>query len=187
MCAIIGSTLSDRAAVSSEGIKADAMAVSGLNINAARFRPGAISVSSSSHLPPSVGSRKAKPVMFPPGWLTRATRPLRTGSPTAAKTDRDRPRLPLEGNGRRGRLCQDDVRLQADQLVRERPYPIDVIAAPTDVHPHVAAFGPTQARERLRERREDSVRQRIVFVPPSYENADAPHPLALLRPRRERP
>ena len=38
---MIGSTLSDRAAVSSEGIKADATAVSGLNMNAARLRPGA--------------------------------------------------------------------------------------------------------------------------------------------------
>jgi len=67
MCAMVGATLSDRAAASSEGIKADAMAVSGLNMNAARFSPGAISESSSSHLPPSVGSKAAKPVVFPPG------------------------------------------------------------------------------------------------------------------------
>ena len=44
------------------------------------------------------------------------------------KDDRDRLRLPLEGNGRRGRACQDDVGLQADQLLRERSRPIDVIA-----------------------------------------------------------
>src|SRR6516162_11330930 len=34
----------------------DAGAVSGLNMIAARFRPGAVSESSSSHLPPSVAS-----------------------------------------------------------------------------------------------------------------------------------
>src|ERR1700751_4613463 len=60
------------------------------------------------------------------------------------KDDRDRPRLPLEGNGRRGRVCHDDVGLQADQLLRERSYSIYVAAAPTKVHPHVAAIDPTQ-------------------------------------------
>ena len=45
--------MSDRAAVSSEGIKVDTGAVSGLNMIAARFNPGAISESSLSHLPPS--------------------------------------------------------------------------------------------------------------------------------------
>ena len=39
----------------------------------ARFRPGAISKSSSSHLPPSVASKEAKPVMFPLGRSSRAT------------------------------------------------------------------------------------------------------------------
>jgi len=42
-------------------------------------------------------------------------------------------------NDRRRRVCQDDVGLQADQLLRERSYPIGVTAAPTKVHPHVAA------------------------------------------------
>jgi hypothetical protein len=31
--------------------------------------------------------------------------------------------------------------VQADQLLRERSYPIDVNAAPTKVYPHVAAIG----------------------------------------------
>ena len=55
-------------------------------MSAARLRPGAISESSSSHLPPSVASKMAKPVVFPPGWLRRATMPLATGSLTPAKT-----------------------------------------------------------------------------------------------------
>ena len=49
----------------------------------------------------------------------------------AHKDDRDRPRLALDGSGRRGPACQDDVGLQAEQLPRERWYPIGVIAAPT--------------------------------------------------------
>jgi hypothetical protein len=76
--------------------------------------------------------------------------------------------------------------LQADQLLRERSYPIDVIAAPPKVHPHVAAIGPTQVRKRLRERRAANLPHGIVFVGPN-EHADAPHAVALLRARRERP
>ena len=53
----------------------------------------------------------------------------------ARKDDWDRPRLPLEGDGRRARAYQDDVGSQADQLLRERSYPIDVAAAPAKVHP----------------------------------------------------
>jgi hypothetical protein len=53
---------------------------------AARLSPGAISESSSSHLPPSEGSYKAKPVTFPLGRLSRATTLLATGSFTPAKT-----------------------------------------------------------------------------------------------------
>src|SRR5262249_32077788 len=38
----------------------------------------------------------------------------------------------------------------------------------------------------LRERRDDRLRQGIVFVGP-HEHADAPHAVALLRARRDRP
>src|SRR6516164_7753963 len=58
--------------------------------------------------------------------------------------------------------------------------------SPTSVHPHVAAIAPTQVRKRLRERRVGKLPLRIVLVEPR-EHADAPHAVALLRPRRERP
>jgi hypothetical protein len=74
------------------------------------------------------------------------------------KDDRDRPRLPLDSNGRRGPVCEDDVGLQADQLLRERSYPIVVTAAPTKVHPHVATIGPTQVRKRLKRDRHLGIR-----------------------------
>ena len=48
--------------------------------------PGAISESSSSHLPPSEASKLAKPVMFPPGWSSRAMMPVATGSLRPGKT-----------------------------------------------------------------------------------------------------
>jgi hypothetical protein len=76
--------------------------------------------------------------------------------------------------------------LQADQLLRERSYPIFVTAAPTKVHPHVATIGPTQVHKRLSERRDVSLPLRIVFVK-RHEHADAPHPVALLRPCHHRP
>jgi hypothetical protein len=76
--------------------------------------------------------------------------------------------------------------LQADQLLRERSYPIDVTAGPTKVHPQVAAIGPTQTRKRLRERREARLPPGIIFVV-RHEHADAPDAAALLRPRREWP
>ena len=67
-----------------------------------------------------------------------------------------------------------------------RLYPIDVGAEPTKVHPHVAAIGPTQARERLSEHREATLLLGIVFVA-HHEHADAPYAVALLRARHERP
>jgi len=76
--------------------------------------------------------------------------------------------------------------LQADQLLCERSYPIDVIAAPTKVHPDVAAIDPTQARKRLLERGEANLRHGIVFVE-QHEHANPPYAVALLRVRRERP
>src|SRR5437763_9710871 len=112
--------------------------MSGLNMIAARLSPGAISESSSSHLPPSEASKVAETSDVP----TRAVEPrddaAGDGIAHVRKNDRDLPRRPLEGSGRRDPVCQDDVGLQADQLLRERSYPTVVSAAPTKVHPHVA-------------------------------------------------
>ena len=80
------------------------------------------------------------------------------------KDNRDCPRLPLDGSGRRGAVCHDNVWLQADQLVRKRPYPIDVIALPPKVDPHVPTIGPTQVRKRLSERGSVGLPHGIVFV-----------------------
>src|SRR5215813_5778311 len=105
---------------------------------ATRLSPGAISESSSQR---GLVEGEAGDVS------TRAIEPLDDaagdGVAHVRKDDRYRPRLPLDGNGRHGRACQDDVGLQADQLLREHSYPIGVTAAPPKVHPQVAAIGPT--------------------------------------------
>jgi hypothetical protein len=56
-----------------------------LNKKATRSTRGAISLSSSSHLPAIVGSTLMKPVTLPPGSLNFDTKPLPTGSETATK------------------------------------------------------------------------------------------------------
>src|SRR5262249_8956596 len=61
-----------------------------------------------------------------------------------------------------------------------------VIAGPLNVHPHVAAIGPTQVCKRLSERSEASLPHGIVFIE-RHEHADAPHAVALLRARRVPP
>ena len=100
----------------------------------------------------------AKPVTFPLGRSSRVRMPLATGSATFAKTI-GIVRVPRwRGGGRRGPACQDDVGLQADQLLRERSYPVGVSAEPPKVHPHVAAIGPTQLRKRFCERGEARLR-----------------------------
>jgi hypothetical protein len=110
-----------------------------------------------------------------------------TGSLTPAKTIGIVRVSRWTGNDRRGPGCHDDVGLQTDQLLRERWYPIGVIAPPPKVRPHVAAIGPTQVGKRLRERRDARLHHGLVFVAP-HEHADAPYyAVALLRPRRKRP
>jgi hypothetical protein len=41
-------------------------------------------------------------------------------------------------------LRDDQVGLQGDELFRESSYLIDVAATPTNLHPQVAAFDPSQ-------------------------------------------
>jgi hypothetical protein len=100
-------------------------------------------------LPPSGASETAEPGDVP----TRAVEPrddaAGDGIAHVRKDDWDRPRLPSDGNDRRGPVCHDDLGLQDDQLLRKRSSPIVVIAVPPKVHPHVAATGPTQVRKRL--------------------------------------
>src|SRR5207248_5655230 len=84
--AAIACTAKERAAAL-KGFRKDSkyVAVAGLNRKATRLTRGAISLSSSSHLPDIVGSIKMKPVTLPPGCGKLATKPLPTGSVTFTK------------------------------------------------------------------------------------------------------
>jgi hypothetical protein len=125
-----------------------------------------------------------KPVIFPPGRGRPATKPSPTGSPTLAKYYRDRPCLPLEYSGHWSPACEDHVGSQPDQLFREHPPPVDVAGGPTNVHPQIAAIGPTQLRKPLRER--GVVGLSLVFAEPR-QHADPLDAVGLLRVPCARP
>jgi hypothetical protein len=57
---------------------------------------------------------------------------------------------------------------------------------PADVDAHVATDGPAQQRERLQERPDPGLKCRVVGGS-GQDDADAPHPLGLLRAHRQRP
>src|SRR5262245_65574297 len=63
---------------------------------------------------------------------------------------------------------------------------VGIAQGPADVDPHVAAVGPAQLLQPLQERCVAGLPFRIV-LDQVREHADAPHPVGLLRPRRERP
>jgi hypothetical protein len=130
-----------------------------------------------------------KPVIFPPGWGRLATKLSPTGY--RCKYDRDRPGLPLQCGGRWGSVCENYVRLEAEQLFCRHPHPVNVTGSPTNVYPHVAAIGPTQLRKSLHEPREVGFSLAIVFIV-RHQNADLSRAVGLLgqphhRPRRRAP
>src|SRR5262245_39867081 len=85
--ASIASTAKDEAAALNGLRKALAYgATAGLNSIATLATCGAISLSSSNHLPASEPTIAWKPVTLPPGRARLATKPLPTGSETVAKT-----------------------------------------------------------------------------------------------------
>jgi hypothetical protein len=97
------------------------------------------------------------------GRSSRGTTPVATGSTRLAKTIG----IVRVSRWRAAATAVEfakNIGLQADQLLRERSYPVGVAASPTKVNLHVAAFGPTQIRKRLRERRKARSPHGIVFV-----------------------
>src|SRR5262249_19498596 len=104
----------------------------------------------------------------------------------AIEHNRNRPGLPPQRRHAQGASSQDDVRRECDQFCRVCAVAVAVVSPPAGGAPHVAAGAPAQLLQDLWERREAGpavwiVRGRV------HEHADTPNPLALLRPRRERP
>src|SRR5262249_34545339 len=83
-------------------------------------------------------------------------------------------------------MSQDDVRHECDQFRRVSASPLRITRAPADVNASIAFVGPVQLCQRLCERQEAGLSCRIVCRE-THEYANAPHALALLRARRERP
>src|SRR5262249_34375156 len=86
----------------------------------------------------------------------------------------------------RGAMGEDDVRRDRDQFRCVSANLGGIGRGPPSVDLHVAADGPAQLPQRLQERPDAGLIFRIVRGC-GQEYADAPHPLALLRPCPERP
>src|SRR5262245_51264999 len=83
-------------------------------------------------------------------------------------------------------MGQDDVWRDRGQFRRVSANFRSIGCGPARVDPHVAAIGPAQLRQRLQERPDTGLKFSIVCGR-GQDHADAPHPLQLLRPCRERP
>src|SRR5215831_2762856 len=83
-------------------------------------------------------------------------------------------------------MRQDDVRRERGQFSCVLANFAGIARGPAGVDAHVAANGPAQERQRLQERPNAGLPFQIVRSC-GQEHADAPHPLALLRVRREWP
>src|SRR5262249_55436288 len=83
-------------------------------------------------------------------------------------------------------MGQDDVGREGGQFRRVSATVGGVVCGPAGVDPHVAADGPAQARQRLQERLDKSLKSRIVRGS-GQEYADAPNAPILLCARGEWP
>src|SRR5262245_47583536 len=84
------------------------------------------------------------------------------------------------------RKPQNDVRLKRRQFRRALAHALGIARAPALLDAQIAADRPAQLLQRLPECGIAGRHLRIVCGE-TREHADAPHPLALLRARRERP
>ena len=84
-------------------------------------------------------------------------------------------------------LRKNEVGLQHDEFLREPLYRLRIAGSrPAKVDPEVAALNPPELLKALPERRDPSLRFRVALGIP-YQRSDAPYPLGLLSPRRNRP
>src|SRR5271170_1894840 len=102
------------------------------------------------------------------------------------KHNRNCPCLASKCAGHGSGLTEDCVGSQIDQLFCEGPDPIRFTGAPAKFDPEIAAFRPTQLRERAPERRDLRLRGRIAFRK-GHQHADQPYPVRLLCPGSEWP
>jgi hypothetical protein len=177
---------SDGAAASAAWKKPTLGAASGLNTNPTRPARGAISLNNSTHLPPIEFSKLAKPVMFLPGCAQTGRKAAADRVADEREYDRYGLRFLLNDPCHLIRAGHHDVGRRGDQLSCKSASLVGIAAGPTIVDLDVAPFNPAQALQALQQRRDIGLSLRIALGV-SHEHADAPHPLGLLRPGRERP
>ena len=169
-----------------DGELADPGGLVGSRKTAARVTPGAICLSSSSHFPAKLYSSCMNPVVLPPGRARLSTKLVPTGSTTIANTI-GMVRVACCNAVADGvvvaRITSGASATNSAASLRCRRHHRP---APADVDPYVATVGPAQLLQPLQKRCEADLALRIVRGR-IHEHADAPHPLALLRARRERP
>jgi hypothetical protein len=83
-------------------------------------------------------------------------------------------------------MCEDHVWLQGDQLFRKCWKPFTPGGREAIVEVEIAPLQPSASFESPPECCDARLRFRIVLGD-AHEHADTPHPVRLLRPRRERP
>ena len=83
-------------------------------------------------------------------------------------------------------MRQHDVRRERGQFRRVSAHGVGIGRGPAGVDPQVTADGPARLLQALQERPDTRLIFRIICGC-GQEYADAPHPLGLLRARRERP
>src|SRR5262249_23673357 len=151
-------------------------AKAGSRRTATRVTPGAMSLSSSSHLPLRPYSNARNPVALPPGCGRLSTKPAPTGSGAITKT------MGTGGlqDGRRSRVAtgQDDIRRERDQFHRVFAQTVGIAGRPAGLDLHIAPDGPAGLLQALQKCPLARLRQRVVRRQ-GIEHADPPHPLRL--------
>src|SRR5262249_39798638 len=93
---------------------------------------------------------------------------------------------PFQSHSRRGPGCENDIGRERDQLRCIRAIKLDITRAPAGLDPHITSDRPAELLQPLQQCRETPL---SLGIAPGqiHEYPDAPHPLAVLRSRSDRP
>src|SRR5262245_6211543 len=156
----------------------------GSRMTAARVTCGAISLSSCSHLPLMPYSSEVKPVALPPGQAGDKAAADRIGD--LREHDRYAACGLQQRSHRTGAIGDDEVGHERDHFRHVLAHAFGTLGSQPIVDANVAADGPAQLLQALQQCREAGLPFRIVRGE-RREHPDAPHSLAVLRLRRDRP
>ena len=151
-------------------------------MTAARFTPGAICLSSSSHFPPMPYSKLVNPVTLPPGRARLLTKPAPTGSGTCANTIGTVRVACSNGVAAPLPAARMTSGASATNSAAYLRVSVGTACGPAILDPQVAPDGPARLLQPLQERCVAGLCDRSVCRE-CHEGADAPHTLALLRAR----